>query len=252
MRVGDIASGRSGDKGPTLDLTLVAASDEHWQLLLSTLTPDVVSETLARVVPGTVRRYEVPGLRALKLVVDDALPGGVYASLHAGLHWQKTAIYALLDVPIVQASPRTREPTTSQMHADLTGRETIFRKAISGEDVARFAALSGDDHPIHVDEAFAQASGLPGRIVQGSLLLGLMAGASTQFFRDLGMPALSYGYDRVRFTGTVRLGETLSVSYRIDTHEQATGKTFADITISDAGGRTVAVARLVAKLLPAA
>jgi hypothetical protein len=100
MRIGDIACGRSGDKGPTLDLTLVAATDEHWQILLTTLTPEVVCKTLGRVVPGTVRRYEVPGLRALKLVIDDALPGGVYASLHAGLHWQKTAIYALLDLEI--------------------------------------------------------------------------------------------------------------------------------------------------------
>jgi len=39
----------------------------------------------------------VPGLHALKFVVDGALPGGVYASLHAGLHWQKAAIWILLD-----------------------------------------------------------------------------------------------------------------------------------------------------------
>jgi acyl dehydratase len=135
---------------------------------------------------------------------------------------------------------------------DLTGRQTVFTKHVSEEDVTRFAALSGDDHPIHVDEMAAQASGLGSRIVQGSLLVGLMAGASTQFFRDIAMPALSYGYDRVRFTGIVPLGETLSVTYRIDAHDQASGKTIADITVSDTNGRTVAVARHVAKLLPAA
>ena len=55
---------------------------------------------IARVMPGTVRRHEVPGLRALKYVVTDALPGGVYATLHAGLHWQKAAIWVLLDLEL--------------------------------------------------------------------------------------------------------------------------------------------------------
>ena len=50
--------------------------------------------------PGRVRRYRVPGLRALKFVIDGALPGGVYATLHAGLHWQKAAIWVLLDLEL--------------------------------------------------------------------------------------------------------------------------------------------------------
>jgi hypothetical protein len=36
-------------------------------------------------------------LNALKFVFPQALPGGVYASMHAGLHWQKAAIWLLLD-----------------------------------------------------------------------------------------------------------------------------------------------------------
>ena len=52
-----------------------------------------------------VRRYDVPGLRALKFVAPTALPGGVFASLHAGMHWQKGAIWLLLDLE-VEAPPR--------------------------------------------------------------------------------------------------------------------------------------------------
>lgn len=100
MRVGDIAVGRSGDKGSTLDLTLVARDDEAYRLIERILTRERVSAALARAMPGTVSRYAVPGLRALKFVIEGALPGGVYASLHAGLHWQKAAISALLDLPI--------------------------------------------------------------------------------------------------------------------------------------------------------
>ncbi len=100
MRVGSIAVGRSGDKGSTLDLTLVAVSGPDYERLEKGLTEEVAQKAISQVMPGTVMRYEVPGLRALKFVVDGALPGGVYATLHAGLHWQKAAIWVLLDLEI--------------------------------------------------------------------------------------------------------------------------------------------------------
>lgn len=100
MRVGSIAVGRSGDKGGTLDLTLVATSADHYIWLESRLTQAVAQDTLSEVMPGRVTRYAIPGLRALKFVVEDALPGGVYATLHAGLHWQKAAVWVLLDLEL--------------------------------------------------------------------------------------------------------------------------------------------------------
>lgn len=100
MRVGSICVGRSGDKGAMLDLTLVALNDSGYELLERELSMQVAQAAIARVMPGVVTRYEVPGLRALKFVVDGALPGGVYATLHAGLHWQKAAIWVLLDLEL--------------------------------------------------------------------------------------------------------------------------------------------------------
>jgi hypothetical protein len=104
VKVGDIACGRSGDKAGTLDLTLVAKDDEAYALLERLLTAEAAQRELGRAMPGTVRRYAIPGLRALKYVVEGALPGGVYASLHAGLHWQKAAAYVLLDMEIGEPS----------------------------------------------------------------------------------------------------------------------------------------------------
>ena len=100
MRVGDIACGRAGDKASTLDLTLVAKDDAAYALLERAVTAEAAQRELNRAMPGAVRRYAIPGLRALKYVVEGALPGGVYANLHAGLHWQKAAIYVLLDMDI--------------------------------------------------------------------------------------------------------------------------------------------------------
>lgn len=99
-KVGDIAAGRSGDKGDVLDLTIVAYSEADYQRLSRLLTAERVGAVLATVAPSPVERYELPKLRALKFVAPQALPGGVHASLHAGLHWQKAAAYLLLDLPL--------------------------------------------------------------------------------------------------------------------------------------------------------
>lgn len=99
-KVGDIAAGRSGDKGDVLDLTIVAYTDADYARLAALLSADRVAQVLAAVAPSPVDRYELPKLRALKFVAPRALPGGVHASLHAGLHWQKAAAYLLLELPL--------------------------------------------------------------------------------------------------------------------------------------------------------
>ena len=113
QRVGDIATGRAGDKGNVLDLTLVACDDAAYMLLSNALGSDAVRAALNRVVPGPVQRYEIPGLRALKYVAPEALAGGVYASLRPGLHWQKAAIWLLLDLEIDLGTARLRMPDAS-------------------------------------------------------------------------------------------------------------------------------------------
>ena len=97
MKVRDIAAARSGDKGSTLDLTLVAFDDEGYAALERHATADVVRGWLSPTVEGPVDRHLLPGLRAVKYVAPQALAGGVFASLHAGVHWQKAAIWLLLD-----------------------------------------------------------------------------------------------------------------------------------------------------------
>jgi hypothetical protein len=98
QRVGDLAVGRAGDKGDVLDLTLVACNDEAYGCLVQRLDEATLMRLLSGCIPGPIQRHLVPGLRALKFVAPRALPGGVYASLHPGLHWQKAAIWLLLDL----------------------------------------------------------------------------------------------------------------------------------------------------------
>ena len=131
----------------------------------------------------------------------------------------------------------------------LLGRSTTLAVSLSAEDVASFGRLTRDDHPIHVDEAFARRVGLPGCILQGSLMVGLMAGASTRFFTEHNRPALSYGYDRVRFTGLSPVGDSVLVDYVIVEEDAATGKLWAEVAVKSDDGRLLAVARHIAKLI---
>jgi hypothetical protein len=105
MKVSELATGRAGDKGPVLDLTLVTEDAQGYELLARELTEPVVERALEL---GPVRRYEVPGLNALKYVLPEALGGGVYATPRAGIHWQKAAVRVLLDLDV--PSPGERSP----------------------------------------------------------------------------------------------------------------------------------------------
>jgi hypothetical protein len=96
LTVGDLACGRAGDKGSTLDLTLVARDAEAYAALCDRLTAEVVA---ARVGAPTATRYEVPGLLALKYVLPGALDAGPWAARRAGVHAQKTTVSALLSLP---------------------------------------------------------------------------------------------------------------------------------------------------------
>jgi probable F420-dependent oxidoreductase len=96
-RVGDIACGRSGDKGSTLDLTLVARDAPAYRLLARELSGPTVQSKLGF---PHVDRYELPGLLALKFVIPGVLGGGTYSSMRAGMHWQKAAISAMLDLEL--------------------------------------------------------------------------------------------------------------------------------------------------------
>ena len=83
MRVADIAHGRSGDKGDTCNVGIVAYDDEGYAVLRARLTEERVKEHYGDLVKGTVTRYEMPGIRALNFVLTRALDGGGTMSLRS-------------------------------------------------------------------------------------------------------------------------------------------------------------------------
>jgi hypothetical protein len=83
MRVVDLAHGRSGDKGDTCNVGLVAYDDDGYALLKREVTADRVKEHFGDLVKGTVTRYELPGIKALNFVLTNALDGGGTMSLRS-------------------------------------------------------------------------------------------------------------------------------------------------------------------------
>jgi hypothetical protein len=76
-----LAWARSGDKGDTSNIGVIARRPEWLPLLRAQLTPERVRSFLAHLVKGKVTRYEVPGIHAFNFVCKQALGGGGMASL---------------------------------------------------------------------------------------------------------------------------------------------------------------------------
>jgi hypothetical protein len=74
---------RSGDKGDIVDVALFAADDRSYETLRREVTAERVAAHFATRVRGTVTRYELPRLRALKYVLTEALDGGASRSLRS-------------------------------------------------------------------------------------------------------------------------------------------------------------------------
>ena len=94
-----IAHARSGDKGADANIGVRARHPDFFPLLRAELTARRVERWLAHRIDGPVRRYEVPGIRALNFVLQDALGGGGISSLRFDPQGKAYA-QQLLDMPI--------------------------------------------------------------------------------------------------------------------------------------------------------
>jgi len=77
----DIAHARSGDKGDTANVGVIALRPEWYPLLVQQLTRERVQAHFQGVITGDVQRYELPNLNALNFLLHGALDGGGTLSL---------------------------------------------------------------------------------------------------------------------------------------------------------------------------
>jgi len=76
-----LAHARSGDKGDTANVGLIALKDEYYPLLVEKVTAEAVKEHFGPMVKGGVERFELPNLKALNFLLHASLGGGGTLSL---------------------------------------------------------------------------------------------------------------------------------------------------------------------------
>jgi hypothetical protein len=106
VRLADIAHARSGDKGDTANVGVIAMRREWYPLLARELTRDRVAAHFRGMITGGVERFELPNLDALNFLLHGALGGGGTLSLKTDAQGKvfSTALLRIrLDVPDEEA-----------------------------------------------------------------------------------------------------------------------------------------------------
>lgn len=102
VRLVDIAHARSGDKGDTANVGVIALKPEWYELLSAHLSEERVADHFKGAIEGKVERFEIPNLGALNFLLHGALDGGGTLSLKTdaqGKVFSTALLRMVIDVP---------------------------------------------------------------------------------------------------------------------------------------------------------
>jgi len=99
MKLREIAHSRTGDKGNTSNISVIAFDPAKYPLLEKYVTSKRVKEFFSEIVEGDVVRYTLPNVSALNFVMYKALGGGVTRTLAIDIHG-KSLSSAILEMNI--------------------------------------------------------------------------------------------------------------------------------------------------------
>src|ERR1043165_1445201 len=102
MKLRRLAHSRTGDKGNTSNISVIAYDPNDYERLRTHVTAERVKAHFADIVRGNVVRYELPKIAALNFVMYDALGGGVTRTLALDVHG-KSLSSGLLEMEIPDA-----------------------------------------------------------------------------------------------------------------------------------------------------
>lgn len=91
------------------------------------------------------------------------------------------------------------------------GERAEYVRTVSESDVDEFAALSGDDNALHLDEAFGKRTRFGGRVAHGALSFGFFAASQTRLIGT----GIIWLEASVRFRAPVRIGDTVVTETQI-------------------------------------
>jgi len=76
-----LAHARSGDKGDTANVGLIALKPEYYEILKERVTPELVKQHFGDMVKGEVERFDMPNIGAINFLLHQALGGGGTSTL---------------------------------------------------------------------------------------------------------------------------------------------------------------------------
>lgn len=106
IRLLDIAHARSGDKGDTANVGVIALEPRWYEVLEQFVTRKRVAEHFRGMIDGDVERYELPNLNALNFLLHGALDGGGTLSLKTdaqGKVYSTALLRMVIEVPDAEA-----------------------------------------------------------------------------------------------------------------------------------------------------
>jgi hypothetical protein len=106
VRLVDIAHARSGDKGDTANVGVIAVQPRWYDVLEQFVTRARVADHFRGMIEGDVERYELPNLNALNFLLHGALDGGGTLSLKTdaqGKVFSTALLRMVIDVPDADA-----------------------------------------------------------------------------------------------------------------------------------------------------
>jgi phosphate acetyltransferase len=124
------------------------------------------------------------------------------------------------------------------------GQGATLRRVLTDADIAGFAAISGDLNPTHLDEAYAQGEGLPGRTAHGMWGGALISTVLGTVFPG---PGTCYVEQHLRFLGAARVGDVLDVSVKVTKKDPVTKQVTLDCAVRRHDGDTLAVGEAVVR-----
>jgi acyl dehydratase len=129
------------------------------------------------------------------------------------------------------------------------GETAVFSKTVSESDIYLFAGITGDLDPNHVDEEYCKKTPFGHRIAHGALIVGYMSTTSTIITQGFGRPMVSLGYDRIRFIKPVFIGDTVTITYRIEEIDIEKQRTISKVEVTNQLGDLVAIATHIQKVI---
>ncbi len=134
VRLSELAHARSGDKGDTANIGVIARSPEIYPWLVKTLTAKVVKTRFKGICLGKVERHEVANLGALNFLLHESLGGGGTVSLRIDAQG-KTLSHALLAMEVKAPRALIAAARKADKAADPSaakGKSAARKKAAAG------------------------------------------------------------------------------------------------------------------------